>query len=230
MSSATPSRTPGTPPRAVAVFDLDGTLTYRDTFLPWLLGYVRARPGRWWRLPALLLIGAAAALGVRDRGRLKAWLMRTLAGGAAQADLAVYSRAYAEQVCADEIRAGALAALRQHLAAGDHVVVLSASVDAYVPLIASRLGAAEVICTGVRWHTDGTLDGRLATANRQGEEKAVVLRELRTRHPAASFSAYGNTSGDLPHLRLVERPLLVNGSARARRQADALGIPTGDWP
>jgi phosphatidylglycerophosphatase C len=230
MSILQPLPPPGATPQAIAVFDLDGTLTYRDTFVPWLLGYVRARPARWWRLPALLLIGAAVVLGVRDRGRLKAWLLRTLAGGAAQADLADYSRAYAERVCADEIRAGALAAFRQHLATGDHVVVLSASVDAYVPLIANRLGAGEVICTGVRWHPDGSLDGRLATANRQGEEKAVVLRELRARHPGATFSAYGNTSGDLPHLRLVERPLLVNGSARARRQADALGIPTGDWP
>ncbi len=214
----------------VAVFDLDGTLTYRDTFIPWLLGYTLTQPGRWWRFLGLLPIGIAAALGVRDRGRLKSWLLRALAGGSDGVTLDRWSRAYAEQVVATQLRAEAVAAVRRHLAAGDHVIVLSASVDLYVPRIAALLGVHETICTGVRWREDGRQDGRLATANRQGEEKAAVLRALRIRFAGSSFAAYGNTSGDLPHLRLADHPLLVNGSRRARRLADSLAIPTGEWP
>ena len=214
----------------VAVFDLDGTLTYRDTFIPWLLGYVLSQPRRWWRLTGLLPIGIAAALGVHDRGRLKSWLLRLLAGGSDSAVLDAWSRNYAEKVVEEQIRPGARDTLHQHLDSGDHVIVLSASVDAYVPRIAGLLGAHETICTGVRWREDGRLDGRLTTANRQGEEKASVLRALRERFPGRTFSAYGNTTGDLPHLRLVEHPLLVNGNARACRKATALGIATDHWP
>jgi phosphatidylglycerophosphatase C len=215
---------------AVAVFDLDGTLTYRDTFIPWLFGFVRRQPRRWWRFLGLLPIGLAATLGVRDRGRLKSWLLRVLAGGADSALLDAWSRDYAARVVAGQIRSEALATLQHHVAAGDHVIVLSASVDAYVPRIAALLGAHETLCTGVRWREDGRLDGRLTTANRQGEEKAVVLRSLRERFPGRPFAAYGNTSGDLPHLRLAERPLLVNANRRARRRARHLGIPTAEWP
>ncbi len=223
------SRAAGASP-AVAVFDLDGTLTYRDTFVPWLLGFVAHHPSRWWRLLAFLPIGIAIVCGVRDRGRLKSWVLRAFAGGVDSAVLDHWSAAQVQQVVETQLRAGAVATLRAHQAAGDHVILLSASVDAYVPRIGSLLGITEVICTGVRWHEDGRLDGRLTTANRQGEEKAVVLRALRERFPGRDFAAYGNTTGDLPHLRLVERPLLVNSNASAKRQAAALGIATDEWP
>ena len=223
------SRAAGVSP-AVAVFDLDGTLTYRDTFVPWLLGFVAAHPLQWWRLLALLPIGIAIVCGVRDRGRLKSWLLRAFAGGVDSAVLDRWSATQVQQVVETQLRAGAVATLRAHQAAGDHVILLSASVDAYVPRIGSLLGITDVICTGVRWHEDGRLDGRLTTANRQGEEKAVVLRAVRERFPGRVFAAYGNTTGDLPHLRLVERPLLVNGNASAKRKAAALGIATDEWP
>ena len=178
----------------------------------------------------LLPIGIAIVCGVRDRGRLKSWLLRAFAGGVDSAVLDRWSATQVQQVVETQLRAGAVATLRAHQAAGDHVILLSASVDAYVPRIGSLLGITDVICTGVRWHEDGRLDGRLTTANRQGEEKAVVLRALRERFPGRVFAAYGNTTGDLPHLRLVERPLLVNGNASAKRQAAALGIATDEWP
>jgi HAD superfamily phosphoserine phosphatase-like hydrolase len=181
-------------------------------------------------LLAFLPIGIAIVCGVRDRGRLKSWVLRAFAGGVDSAVLDRWSAAQVQQVVETQLRTGAVATLRAHQAAGDHVILLSASVDAYVPRIGSLLGITEVICTGVRWHEDGRLDGRLTTANRQGEEKAVVLRALRERFPGRVFAAYGNTTGDLPHLRLVERPLLVNGNASAKRQAAALGIATDEWP
>lgn len=223
------SRVAGASP-VVAVFDLDGTLTYRDTFVPWLLGFVARHPARWWRLLAFLPIGIAVLCGVRDRGRLKSWLLRAFAGGVDSAVLDRWSAAQVQRVVETQLRPGAVATLRAHQAAGDHVILLSASVDAYVPRIGSLLGITEVICTGVRWHVDGRLDGRLTTANRQGEEKAEVLRGLRERFPGRVFAAYGNTTGDLPHLRLTDRPLLVNGNASARRRAESLGIPVDEWP
>ncbi len=112
--------------------------------------------------------------------------------------------------------------------AGDRLVLLSASVDLYVPLIGSRFGFDETICTGVAWR-NGRLDGALTTPNRRAEEKLRCIESLRARYPGSQIAAYGNSGSDLDHLRAVERPMLVNGRWRARRAAASLGIPVADW-
>jgi len=107
-------------------------------------------------------------------------------------------------------------------------VLLSASVDLYVPRIGQRLGFDETICTGVAWR-DGQLDGGLTTANRRGEEKRRCIDALRQRFAGARIAAYGNSSSDLPHLVAVDRPVLVNGGRGAIRAAERLGVLVEDW-
>jgi phosphoserine phosphatase len=56
--------------RWVAIFDLDGTLTWHDSLMPFLRGYLGRHPGRLlrlWRLPIALLVYAATG---RDGGGL----------------------------------------------------------------------------------------------------------------------------------------------------------------
>jgi phosphoserine phosphatase len=107
-------------------------------------------------------------------------------------------------------------------------VLLSAGTELYVPEFARALGFADVICTGLEWRGD-VLIGRLSTPNRRGAEKARCVERLRAEHPGRQFAAYGNAGSDIPHLRLVEQPLLVNGSRRARAAAERYGIPLGTW-
>src|SRR5580698_6900871 len=66
----------------VAVFDLDGTLTWRDTLGPFLAGFLRAHPHRvfgLWRLPFALFDYLARD---RDRGKLKSRVIQIVMGGA----------------------------------------------------------------------------------------------------------------------------------------------------
>ena len=105
---------------------------------------------------------------------------------------------------------------------------MSASTDLYVPTISRELGFNETICTGVRWDGD-RLDGSLTTPNRKGEEKARCFIALREQHPGLDTTAYGNSSTDLPHLRLATHGFLVNGSEKARRTAQGLGVTCVDW-
>jgi phosphatidylglycerophosphatase C len=214
----------------VALFDLDGTLTHRDTLLPFLAGYLRRHPARLarlWRLgPAVL----GYALGGRDRGLLKSCAIRAAMGGDARALVA----GWAEQFVADlkprgAFRATGLAVLEAHRSAGDRLVLLSASPDLYVPLIGRLLGFERTLCTEIRWNGD-RLDGALRTPNRRGAEKVSCLEQLREDYAHAPVTAYGNSLSDIPHLALAERALLVNGNAAARRGAARAGIPTGEWP
>jgi phosphatidylglycerophosphatase C len=213
----------------VALFDLDGTLTWRDTLLPFLAGYAVRHPARLlrlWRLaPALI----DYCVRDRDRGRLKSRAIRAVMGG----DRRELIEAWAEPfVLALEphhrFRAAALATLEAHRAAGDHLVLLSASPDLYVPRIGRLLGFERTLCTELLWRGD-RLDGRLKTPNRRGEEKLRCLESLRSEYPGAPIVAYGNSDSDLIHMSRADRAVLVNGGGGARRHAAKAGIPVADW-
>lgn len=213
--------------RSIAVFDLDGTITRRDTFLPYLRGWLRRHPERgspWAMLPPIWHY----ATGDRDRGRLKSGLIRRLMSGATQAEVAECSRQFVDGLDGDTLCPGALETIERHRSTGDRLVLLSASVDLYVPRIGARFGFDETVCTGIAWR-DGRLDGALTTPNRRGDEKLRCIEALRTRFPGAAIAAYGNSGSDLVHLRAVEHPLLVNGSQGTRRAAGRFGIPVADW-
>jgi phosphatidylglycerophosphatase C len=217
------------PPRSVAVFDLDGTLTWRDTLLPFLLSFLRRHPWRavgLWRLPFALFSFAARG---RDRGLLKSRLIRMVMGGAARADVDACAAAFVDTLRPrHRLRPAALAVLETHRTAGDHLVLLSASPDLYVPRIGRCLGFERTLCTELEWRA-GRLEGALRTANRRGAEKLRCLTWLRSQYPDLPIVAYGNSASDLDHMRLADRALLVNGNAAARAQAKQWGIPTSDW-
>lgn len=213
----------------LVVFDLDGTITRHDTLVPYALGFViRKRP---WRLAALLLVLPALlghAAGLVDRGALKSAFIRVLLGGCRRRDLERWTASFVDRLVAHGLFAEARAAIRQHARSGDHLVLLSASTDLYVPAIGQALGFQEVICTGLRWD-GGRLRGTLTTPNRRGAEKARCVTALRARFPGVQSLAYGNAASDIPHLRLVDQGVLVNGSAAARRAATREGITCAHW-
>jgi phosphatidylglycerophosphatase C len=210
------------------VFDLDGTLTYHDTFVPYVFRFCWRRPWRVLRLPLLLPAVIGYAFKLIDGGGMKAAMMRAMLGGLTHTEIQRWNDTYVPYVLEHQMRAEALAVLAKHRAAGDRLVLLSASPDLYVPLIGERLGFHETICTGVRW-INNRLDGALTTPNRRDVEKAHCLQALRQGHPGLTIIAYANSAHDFDHLKLADDKLLVNGSAAARTEAKRLGIPTGDW-
>ncbi|HUG03237.1 MAG TPA: HAD-IB family phosphatase [Steroidobacteraceae bacterium] len=211
----------------LAVFDLDGTLTRRDTFVPYVRGWLTRHPRRRRPLHIVAAIGRFMMSG-RDRGRLKSDLIRACMAGATRSEVREWTAAFVAALDDRTLNPGALDAIARHRAAGDRLVLLSASVDLYVPDIGLRFGFAESICTGIAWSGDA-LDGALTTPNRRGAEKRRCIEALRTRFPDAEIAAYGNSAPDLEHLTAVEHPLLVNAGRAARRNAEKMGIPTGDW-
>jgi phosphatidylglycerophosphatase C len=217
------------PRRWVAVFDLDGTLTWRDTLGAFLASFVRRYPWRLlglWRLPAALF--GFVALN-RDRGLLKSQVIRMLMGGATRADVDACAVTFVDTLTPRRrLRPAALAVLETHRAAGDHLVLLSASPDLYVPRIGRSLGFERTLCTEIEWRGD-RLDGGLLTPNRRGAEKLRCLTWLRNQYPDLPIVAYGNSASDLDHMRQADRALLVNGSAAARTLATQSGIPTANW-
>src|SRR5258708_2492092 len=216
-------------PRWVAVFDLDGTLTWRDTLFLFLRSFVRRHPRRLprlWRLPFAL---CSFLVQNRDRGLLKSRVIRMVMGGATRTVIDACADSFVDTLKPrHRLRRAGLAMLEAHRAAGDHLVLLSASPDIYVPRIGRALGFERTLCTEIEWQGD-RLAGTLKTANRRGAEKLRCLTWLRTQYPGLPIVAYGNSASDLDHMRHADRALLVHAHAAARALARRCGIPTSRW-
>ena len=212
----------------IAIFDLDGTITHRDTLFPLVLRQLAApRPWRLLRLVKVLPAAIRFAFD-HDRAALKQSLLRATLRGTPRTDLHAAAQAFVTDTIANRCFADALAAIRRHRDAGHYMVLMSASVDFYVPEFGRQLGFDEVISTGVAWEGE-LLDGTLTTPNRRGEEKAIRLRALVAERRDGETFAYGNSASDLPHLRIARHGLLVNGSLAARREATAMAVATAEW-
>jgi phosphatidylglycerophosphatase C len=174
-------------------------------------------------LPALIRFARR-----RDHGALKAAFIREALGGYRRAELDAWTAQFVLRLIGHGVWPDALACITRHRAQGDLTVMMSASVDLYVPAIARALGFAEVLCTPLRWRGE-YLDGALAGPNCRGAEKARALQELRGRHPGLEVTAYGNAASDLGHLCLADRGVLVNGSRNTRQTAERLGLTCVKW-
>ncbi len=138
----------------MALFDLDGTLTWRDTLVPFLLRYALQHPTRLPRL-SLMLPAAAAYLANGDRGLLKSRFIRAAMGGDARSQVDTWADEYVAGLKGRGVfRAEALSVVAAHRAAGHRLVLLSASPDLYVPRIGTLLGFERTLCTEVTWRQE----------------------------------------------------------------------------
>jgi phosphatidylglycerophosphatase C len=175
-------------------------------------------------VPALLRF----AIGKADHGELKGALLHCALGGLSREYLAAWTACYVPRLIRGGMFAEGLAEVSRHREAGHHLVLMSATVDLYVPAIAEGLGFDEWVCSRVRWHGD-RLDGRLDGPNIRDREKAQCLRTLIARFPRRRIMGYGNSRPDLAHLRLVDKAVLVNAGARLRQAAADLPVDFKTW-
>jgi phosphatidylglycerophosphatase C len=203
-------------------------LTRHDSLPQYLAGFLAEHPARRARMLRVLPVLAGFALGLADRGALKAAAISAGMSGFTRDVVDAWTERFVPRLIARGMFADALHTLERHRSAGATLVLLSASPDLYVPLIARQLGFAEAMCTGIRWD-ENRLIGSLATANRRGAEKVRCLMQIRARYPGRRIVAYGNAGSDLAHLAQADRGVLVNGPYLARRHAARLNVERVRW-
>lgn len=199
--------------RSIAAFDFDGTLTRRDTVLPFLVRVC----GRTRLLRAVARVAPRAGR-ARITGRLgaaahrdltKAWLLRELFTGSDPAELADHGATYARTL-SRRLRPDMVEQVEWHRTAGHELVIVSASLAAYLVPFAADQGFDHVI--GVEFETgpDGLLTGALASPNVRGAEKVTRLRAWYSGNEPDELWAYGNSSGDRELLALADHPVWVS--------------------
>jgi phosphatidylglycerophosphatase C len=186
----------------LAIFDLDGTLVAGDTLLPFVLSYILRR-GRPWRALAMPLWLALYAGGLLSARAAKERLLTSCLRGEPAAAIAAHADWFWEAWVQRRLRPDLHARLQEHLRAGHRVVLVSASPDLYVPVLARRLGIAEVVCTRIAIQ-DGVCLGTIAGDNCKGPAKVAMTQDYLgfNRAPANSY-AYGDSPSDQPLLGWV---------------------------
>ena len=199
------ARSPGRP---LAAFDLDGTLTRRDTLMPFLLWAIGRNRTYRALLASSLPLGRAAALGGPHRDQAKAVLLQRVFAGLPLAALQDAAEPFADHVVAHALRPDVRARVDWHRARGHELVLVSASPELYVTPIGRRLGFDAVLATRLEVDAEGRLTGRIQGTNCRGPEKVVRLREWRGGTLTVAY-AYGDSAGDREMLALAATPLKI---------------------
>jgi len=194
--------------RRVAAFDFDGTLTHKDSLGPFLeLVCGRAQVYRELARRFPVLAGVAVGLGDRDaeKARLVGRLLAGRPADAVRASGGEYARGLTES---DALRPEMLERVAWHRAEGHEIVIVSASLDAYLEPLAPMLGIDAVVCTRLGVASDGRLDGRLDGGNVRGPEKVRRVRDW-LGDADVELWAYGDSAGDRELLDWADHPLKV---------------------
>lgn len=213
--------------RPLAAFDFDGTLTRRDTLVPFLVRACgTAAFGRALRKVAPLAVKARTgrlASELHHRDASKEALVHELFTGREAAWLEHEGEGYAAEL-PGKLRPEMADQLRWHREAGHELVIVSASLGAYLRPFARALGFDHVIAVELEAGSSGHLTGRLARPNVRGPEKAVRLREWLDGRVPPQMWAYGNSTGDAELLAMADVPVWVAGR---KREATARPVGTG---
>ena len=179
----------------VAAFDFDGTLTRRDTLLPflqYLLGDVQVARHALLLLPTL----AGYGLGLINNGIAKERVFVQCLAGMELDELQQQGERFAARVLPGLLRQEALQRLEWHQQQGHRCVAISASLALYVQPWALRAGFDDVIATHLETREDGRISGKLAGKNCFGIEKVRRLEALLGPRGGYTLYAYGDSLGD----------------------------------
>ena len=195
---------------SIAAFDVDGTLTTRDTFGAFLVRV--AGPARVVAAFASNPRAAASAVGRGDRDVLKAAVLADLFAGLAAHKVEALGREHADRIARGWLRADVVSRLRWHQRQRHTVVLVSASLGAYLRPLAEHLGVDHVLCTELEVGPGERLTGRIQGRNCRGPAKVERLAEQFGDGVAVAY-AYGNSEGDRELLALAEEAVRVGRRA-----------------
>ena len=187
--------------RTIAVFDFDGTITTKETFLPFLFevfGHRRvfkalARLG-----PEAILLG----IGISNRDTFKERLVQSLFSGESVDRLKAMGTQYANTL-KPLLRSAALKQIEWHKSKGHRCIMVSASLDLYLNDVAKTLGFNDLLCT-VLSHNNQVFTGAFKRGNCRSKEKVNRLQSLLGDLKTYKIYAYGDSLGDLDIIALAD--------------------------
>lgn len=205
----------------LALFDVDGTLVSHSTERAFWreLRAAGLQPPRQWLEFLLFALRYWPTGGVHTFKKNKAYL----SGLEVDAVAALATRWVREHID-DLLIPDVSACLEHHRAAGDHVVLLSGTLDFIAQPLAARLGAAEAIGT-ICAERNGRFLPEPPELHPFGAAKLTLARRIARRVglPLEEAAAYGDSKHDLPLLEAVAEPVACSPGRALSQVAAARG-------
>lgn len=189
--------------RLVAAFDFDGTITRRDTLVPFLRQVAGHRG-----FGAAFVAALPALRAAERREAYKAAVLHRILGGLRATDLHDEARAYGSGLPA-QFRPEIVDRIRWHQGEGHEVVIVSASLRAYLDPVVEHLGLDGVCAVELEVDHEDRLTGHMVGANCRGPEKVRRLTHWLGGETPARLWAYGNSSGDRELLAAAQEPTWI---------------------
>ncbi len=196
----------------VAAFDLDGSLTEGGSVWRWLRFIAGTRAVLAAALPLSVALGVGALRSGKWADQAKERLFQKLLTGRDLDEVRDESRTFALSHLERAGRTVVLERLAWHLEQGHDVVIVSASPQIYVEVVADALGATGAIGTRLAVDARGKLAGSYLGRNCRGTEKIRRLNEWiseRDYEAEPVIYAYGNSRGDRRLLSGATHPFNV---------------------
>lgn len=190
------------PMKIVAAFDFDGTLTERDSLLPFLIynfGFFRTAWGLLLEAPFLL----GFILGLTSRQKTKEKILTRFLKGLAKCILEEQGQAFAEQIIPKLLKKNVYEKLQWHMKKGHCCILVSASIEIYLKPWSASVGFQHLICSNLRFDKQGLFIGQLEGLNCWGPEKERRLLELLGPRENFILYVYGDSRGDKELLALA---------------------------
>ncbi|MBS7661387.1 HAD family hydrolase [Pseudomonas lalucatii] len=215
---------------SLAIFDLDDTLIDGDCASLWSaemarLGWVDG-DSFLERDRELMALYAEGQLAMED---YMAFSLAPLVGRSTD-EVAYVVAPFVEEVIEPLLYSDATRCLARHRAAGDRLLVISASAHFLVSAIAAHLGIDEVLAIDLE-QRHGCYSGRTQGVLTYREGKVSRLQHWLEQQGATLDGAYfySDSRNDLPLLQRVSRPHAVNPDPVLRAHAERAGWPILNW-
>lgn len=205
--------------KIISIFDLDGTLTKSDTYLPYLLGFLKRNPKRWPK--ALILPFAVVMFYLKMRGNewLKTIFLSVVFKGETKEVIDLWNKKYIDKLFNDGLHLNILEILKERQKAGHIIMLSTASLDIYVPEICERFDIEHLICTNAKW-VEGRLSGGLNGPNCYGPEKLNKVKQYLSEHDiSGEIHMFSDHSSDWPIMEFADKAYAVYPTAKMRALA-----------
>ncbi len=193
--------------KKIAVFDLDGTITKKDTYLEFIK-YVRGNLYFYFGLVILSPYIILFYLGFYNNIKLKELFFSFFFKNLKSSYVEQKGKEFSINILPSLCYQPAQKILKWHKDKMHDVLILTASSDIWVKGWTEMNGYA-LICTKFKKH-QGFFTGEIDGKNCFGMEKQKLLKEYFKKHCYSYSFGYGDSSSDQYYLNIVNQPYLMS--------------------
>jgi len=193
--------------RSITVFDFDGTITKKDT----LLEFIKFCKGRKSFIIGFLLYSPlliAYKIGLYPNWKVKQKIFSYFFKGMKYDTFCDFGERFALKINSF-INENIFEKLKEHMAKGDDIYVISASIKEWVSPWCKNLGIENVLGTQIEV-INGTITGAFKSKNCYGQEKVNRLLEKEPNRNEYFLTAYGDSRGDKEMLEFADKGCFAN--------------------